>query len=216
MANCCGPEGYRSMFGARFSRHLAKRYRKRGLDATASVMAAFVAAHGVRGATVLEIGGGVGDLQVELLRRGAAHTTNLELVDSYDRDAAALAAEAGVGDRMTRLRVDLARQPDAVGPHDVVVLHRVVCCYPDHERLLAAAADHATHLLVYSHPPDSLFSRTVTAMENALFRLRGMQFRTYVHDPAAMVAAAQQGGLRVVHQHRGSRWHVVGLAVPDS
>ena len=46
-------------------------------------------------------------------------------------------------DRMTRRQVDIAATPDRVEAHDIVVLHRVVCCYPDHERLLTAAADHA-------------------------------------------------------------------------
>src|SRR5688572_13608402 len=84
MGSCCEPSGYQDMFGARFSRHLARRYRKRGLDRTARRMVAFLAGRGVQGATVLEIGGGVGAVQIELLRRGAARATNLELVDSYD------------------------------------------------------------------------------------------------------------------------------------
>ena len=61
-------------------------------------------------------------------------------------------------------RLDLfASKHDAVGvvrrsnqgfePADVVVLHRVVCCYPDYQRLLGAAASHAGRLLVFSHPP---------------------------------------------------------------
>ena len=55
----------------------------------------FLTAQGLDGASVLEIGGGVGSLELELLRRGATRATNLELVDSYDDDAAALADEAG-------------------------------------------------------------------------------------------------------------------------
>jgi hypothetical protein len=44
---------------------------------------------------------------------------------------------------------DLAADPGAVEPADLVVLHRVVCCYPDYERLLGAAADHARRGLVW-------------------------------------------------------------------
>ena len=211
MGGCCEPAGYDDLFGARFSRHLARRYRKRGLDKTAARMVAFLAEQGVEGASVLEIGGGVGDLQLELLRRGAARATNLELVDSYDADARALADEAGLGDQVTRLQVDLATEPDAVEPHDIVVLHRVVCCYPDHQRLLGAAADHARRLLVFSHPPRNLVSRTVFGAENLLFRMRRMTFRTFVHDPASLVASAERDGLRPAYRQRGLAWHVVGL-----
>jgi 2-polyprenyl-3-methyl-5-hydroxy-6-metoxy-1,4-benzoquinol methylase len=211
MDGCCDPSGYGALFGSRFSRHLASRYRRKGLDRTATRMLDFLTAQGVDGASVLEIGGGVGALQLELLRRGAARATNLELVDSYDADASALAGEAGVADRMTRRQLDLAASPDAVEPHDIVLLHRVVCCYPDYERLLGAAAGRANRLLVYSHPPRNPVSRFVFAGENLLFRLRRMTFRTFVHDPAAMAEAAQAGGLEVRYRHRRGVWHVVGL-----
>ena len=110
---------------------------------------------------MLEIGGGVGEIQLELLRRGAASATNLELSPGYEPEAAALIEEAGVGDRVQRRLVDIAMDPAAVEPADIVVLHRVVCCYPDVAKLLGAAADHARRQLVFSHPPRNMMSRAV-------------------------------------------------------
>jgi len=218
MGGCCDPAGYDDLFGARYSRHLARRYRRRGLDRTATRMVAFLVEQGgVQGASVLEVGGGVGALHLELLRHGAARATNLELVDSYEADAATLAEEAGVADRVTRRQgVDLATHPDAVETHDIVVMHRVVCCYPDFRALLGAAAAHAGRLLVYSHPPLNPLSRALFAAENLAFRVRRTTFRTYLHDPDAMLTAAQQGPLRPAYRHRGTTWHVVGLAAPSA
>lgn len=216
MGGCCGREGYDDAFGSWFSRRLARRYRRRGLDKTASRMVAFIAEQGLSGASVLEIGGGVGGVQVELLRRGAVRTTNLELVDSYEADAKALAVAAGVADLITRRQLDIATSPEAVEPHDIVVLHRVVCCYLDYQRLLGAAADHATSLLVFSHPPRNLVSRAIFASENACRRLRRNQFRAYVHDPDALVAAAERANLQARYRHRGFAWHVVGLTAKSA
>jgi len=213
MAGCC--DGYDDVFGAGYARHRARRYRRRGLDRTAARIVGFLDEQGVDGASVLEIGGGVGDIQVELLRRGAARATNLELVDSYESEANALAAEAGVADRVTRRQLDLAASPDAVEPHDVVVLHRVVCCYPDHERLLSVAATHTRRVLVFSYPPRNLVSKVMTGTENAMFRIRRIAFRTYLHDPGAMAAAARRGQLVERYRHRGVGWHVLGLAAVD-
>ncbi|HYN28700.1 MAG TPA: methyltransferase domain-containing protein [Dermatophilaceae bacterium] len=170
-----------------------------------------VVGHGVDGATVLEIGGGVGEVQLELLRRGAARATSLELSASYDADAAALAAELGVAGRVRRLRLDLAAAPEAVERHDVVVLHRVVCCYPEPHRLLAAAAGRATRLLVYSHPPRNVLSRAAAAGENAAFRLRRSAFRVYAHDPAAIAESVERAGLSCTYRHDGLAWHVLGF-----
>ncbi|MFE7630340.1 methyltransferase domain-containing protein [Kocuria sp. NPDC057446] len=211
MSSCCGAAGYRRVFGPRFARRLARGYRRRGLDPASRRVVEFLASQGPEGASVLEIGGGVGAIQLELLRRGAARTTNLELVDSYEAVAAELAAAAGVSGRVVRRQLDIATDPEAVAPHDVVVLHRVVCCYPDHARLLAAAADRATRLLVLSHPADRLLLRALAVLENLGLRAAGTPFRTYVHSPAAMLAVLQEHGLDPVHDDRGAVWQVVGL-----
>jgi hypothetical protein len=58
MSGCCDPRG------PQFARHVASRYRKRGLDKTAGRMVGYLADRGVDGASVLEIGGDVGALQL--------------------------------------------------------------------------------------------------------------------------------------------------------
>jgi 2-polyprenyl-3-methyl-5-hydroxy-6-metoxy-1,4-benzoquinol methylase len=210
VAGCCDPDGYDEVFGPRFARRQARRYRRRGLDAAAQRMVDFLTANGIAGATVLEIGGGVGEIQLELLRRGAARATNLELVDTYDVPAAELAAEAGITGRLTRRRLDIAAAPDEVEPADVVVLHRVVCCYPDYSRLLGTAADHARRLLVFSHPPRNLVSRAIVGAQNAVCRLTGRSYRAFTHPPAAMIQVLSRHGFRVNYRHRASVWQVVG------
>jgi predicted lipoprotein with Yx(FWY)xxD motif len=141
----------------------AARYRKRGLDKTARAIVEMLEQSGVAGATVLEIGGGAGEIQLELLRRGAASVINLELSPAYEPEAAALIAEAGFTGRVQRRLVDIATDPAAVPSCDITVLHRVVCCYPDYAKLLGAAADHARRHLVFSHPPRNPVSRAVAA-----------------------------------------------------
>src|SRR6478736_7923056 len=99
MANCCNARGCDRLFNEKFARRMAKRYRKRGLDKTARKMVAFLEAHGVEGATVLEVGGGVGEIQIELLERGASHATNLELSPAYEEEASRLLRELALEDR---------------------------------------------------------------------------------------------------------------------
>lgn len=211
MPGCCDPQGYDKIFGPRFARRVARRYRKRGLGSTERDMVDFLAGRGLTGASVLEIGGGVGEMQLELLRRGAAHTTNLELVAAYDGPARSLAEEAGLADRMERRLHDIVEAPEEVEMADVVVLHRVVCCYPDYERLLGAAADHTRHLLVFSHPPRNVGTRAFVWSQNAALRLIGRPFKTFTHPPEAMLAVLRERGLTAVHARHGVVWHVEGL-----
>jgi hypothetical protein len=208
---CCDARGCDEFFGGRFAARMAARYRKRGLDRTARRMVDFLDRHGVAGATVLEVGGGVGEIQLELLKRGAARTINLELSPAYEAEAVRLLRAAGVEQQAERRLHDIAVDPGDVAPADVVVLHRVVCCYPDYERLLTAAADHAQRLLVFSHPPRNLVSRMILGVQNLGFRLMRKEFRTFAHPPAAMLAVLEQRGLRRTFAHRGVPWQVAGL-----
>jgi 2-polyprenyl-3-methyl-5-hydroxy-6-metoxy-1,4-benzoquinol methylase len=211
MAGCCDPRGCDRFFSARFARRVAARYRKRGLDKASRRIVDYVEQRGLEAATVLEIGGGVGEIQLELLKRGAARTTNLELSGAYEDIAAALVRESGFEGRVERRLHDLAVDPGAVEPADVVVLHRVVCCYPDYETLLGAAADHARSVLVFSHPPRNLLSRLIVGAENLGFRLTRSEFRTFAHPPRAMVAVLEERGLRRTYSRRGMPWDVEGL-----
>jgi 2-polyprenyl-3-methyl-5-hydroxy-6-metoxy-1,4-benzoquinol methylase len=211
MAGCCDPRGCDDFFTPRMARRAAKRYREKGLDETAERMISFLEQHGIEGASVLEIGGGVGELQIELLKRGAARTVNLELSPAYDEEAADLLREARVEDRAERRLHDIAADPEGVESADVVVLHRVVCCYPDYERLLGAAAERARRLLVFSYPPRNAISRLILAAQNLFFRLQRKEFRTFAHPPAQMIAVLEQRGLRLAYAHRPLLWQIAGL-----
>jgi hypothetical protein len=54
-------------------------------------MVEFLRELGIEGASILEIGGGVGEIQVELLQAGAARAQNLELSPAYEHEAHKLA-----------------------------------------------------------------------------------------------------------------------------
>lgn len=211
MASCCNPRGCDRIFSPRFARRLARRYRKRGLDKTARRIVEFLEATGIEGATVLEVGGGVGEIQIELLRRGADRAVNLELSPAYEAEAGRLLHDAGLDERVSRRLHDIAVDPNAIEPADVVVLHRVVCCYPDYERLLGAVAAHARRVLVFSYPRRNAVSRSFIAAQNLGLRLIRKEFRTFAHPPAAMIGALRQRGLEVSFARAGFVWRVTGL-----
>jgi 2-polyprenyl-3-methyl-5-hydroxy-6-metoxy-1,4-benzoquinol methylase len=174
-------------------------------------MVQFLRELGIEGATVLEIGGGVGEIEVELLKAGAAQAENLELSPAYLQEARKLAGQAGLQGRLEWRIHDLAADPGAVEPADLVVLHRVVCCYPDYERLLGAAADHARRALVFSYPPRNLLSRAFYGVFNLVMRLTKSSFRGFAHPPGGMLAVLEDRGLGRTFQRRSWIWQVAGL-----
>ncbi len=203
MAGCCDPRSYERLFGAKAAARDARRYRRRGLTGTARDLVEL--AGDVSGATVLDVGGGVGALELELLAAGAERATNVELSGGYEEEAAELLAERGLQGRVDRLVADFVSEP--VEGHDVVVMHRVVCCYPDVDGLVGAAAARTRRRLLLTYPQERPWIRAGARVVNLALRLSGSSFRAYVHPVARMVEAASAHGLALnERRRRGVIW----------
>ena len=212
MAGCCRPGGYERLFSAKQARLDARRYRKRGLGGTSRGLVEL--AGDVSGETVLEVGGGVGAIELELLAAGAERATNVELSGEYEEEAGKLLAERGLRERVDRRVADFVTEP--VEPHDVVVMHRVVCCYPDVDRLVGVAAARTRRRLVLTYPRERPWTRLGVRGVNFFFRLSGSDFRAFVHPVARMTAAARQEGLALERRERQSAiWENAAFARPE-
>ncbi|MFC9918781.1 SAM-dependent methyltransferase [Agromyces binzhouensis] len=211
MDDCCGrgQARYGDVFDERFAGDLERRYRRRGLTRAERRVADQVEGSGVAGTSVLEVGGGIGAIQLELLGHGATRSTNLELSAAYEDRARALLDEAGRAADVRRIvGIDLAIDGADVPVADHVVLHRVVCCYPDAVRLLAASAAHARRTVVFSHPPRTWVTRAFVGMANLMMRMRGEEYRGYVHSPVAMYDALRRAGFTIDSVARAGWWRI--------
>lgn len=155
---------------------------------------------------MLEIGGGIGVLQAELLRRGAASGEVIELVGAYRPYAAELAEELGVADRTHFQVLDLLAEPSSAEPANVVLLNKVICCSPEGLELVVVAADLTRRTLVLSYPRDSLLLRLAARLQHWLFRLLRRQYRFFVRPSADIARVATQAGLSWVGGARGPVW----------
>ena len=213
--NCCQPpRGYTSLFSKRAARRDVRRYERKGLDDTAERMVGFLRERGIDGASLLEIGGGVGAIQVELLRMGAVRATNLELSPEYETEAHELLRERGLDDRVDRRLGDVVSDAELAGPADAVIMHRVVCCYPDYDALVGAAAQRAQRYLVMSFPRPRPLLRLFFGAVNVFARLLRWEYRSWVHPPERLVAAAERHGLALVAESKGLVWQAAALERP--
>jgi Methyltransferase domain len=203
------------MFKPRAARRSLERHRKKGLDELEQSMIAAAFGPGLDGARVLEIGGGIGTLQAELLNRGADQGEVVELVSAWKPYANELARERGIEERTSFRVADVLESPESVEEADIVLLNRVVCCSPDGIALAAQAARLARRTLVLSFPRDLLWVRAAMAVMNAGFRLLRRQFRVFVHSPAELVRAAEGAGLSLVESGQGSLWAFAALQRPE-
>jgi SAM-dependent methyltransferase len=144
--------------------------------------------------TVLDIGSGIGAMSLGLLDAGVKQAI------CVDMSPAALAANAeeaqrrGVGDRVGQVEGDFVAIASTLPVVDLVVLDRVVCCYPAYAPLLEQATARSRRLLALAYPRDRWWVWLAMLIENAWRRIRGDDFRSFVHRPAALADVLHRGG----------------------
>ena len=208
MSDCCTPKGYRQIFSEKNAQAEAKRYRRKGLDGTSERIAHLLTGLGVEGKTLLEVGGGIGAIEIDLLKAGVLRAVNVELTPTYEVAAGELLREAGFADRVERRVMDFAEAGTEVETADIVVLNRVICCYPDMPKLAGGAAERTRGVLVMSFPNRRWWTRLGLTLANFGFRVVGTQFRVFLHPPELIQAVVQQHGLRTRFNERGLLWQV--------
>lgn len=204
---CCETEVLDQQFGVRRAAADIRRYRRRGPLPTAQIMLRGLEANLPPGATLLDIGGGVGVLHHELLDRGVSRAWEVEPSAAFILAAAEEAERRGHTGRVEFINADVRRVADSLPVVDVVTMDRVVCCDPDYEGLLPVALGKAQQLFAYSYPRAHWGIRAVTAAQNAVRALRGTRFRVFVHSPDRMEAVVRAAGFDRIFQARSAVWY---------
>jgi magnesium-protoporphyrin O-methyltransferase len=180
--SCCQCQGIETLFGERLARSDLKRYRRKGLLKTARILLDALRAEGVEGATLLDIGGGVGAVSNGLLTAGVTHATAADASPAYLHAAKEEAKRQGHRERITYHLGDFVEVASRIDPADIVTLDRVICCYDDLEALVSASAERARRLYGVVYPRDTWWDRFGVAPVNLTCRVRRNPFRVYVHD----------------------------------
>jgi len=204
----CQCDSYQSVFGDRRAARDLRRYRSRGADKTTRLLIDALKADGVRGLSVLDVGAGIGVVNRELLAAGAAAAVHVDATTANIRAAQEEATRDGHADRVTFLQGDFVVLAPRVPEADIVALDRVICCYPDMERLVAASASHARRLYGAVFPRERWFSKLFVAVENFVRRISGNAFRSYIHPVRAIDAAVRRQGLKLQSVHETIAWRV--------
>ena len=207
MVNCqCA--GYDSQFGAEHAKKDLARYHRKGPDKTTRLLIDALQAKGVEGASVLDVGAGIGVVHHELLAAGARAAVHVDATAANILAAEHETTRNGHRGQVTFIQGDFVALANEIPAADIVTLDRVICCYPDMQSLVGASAAKARRLYGAVYPRERWFIKVWLSFDNWFRRVRGNPFRSYVHPVAAIDAAVGRQGLRRATLHETFVWRV--------
>jgi magnesium-protoporphyrin O-methyltransferase len=211
-----GSEPYEDLYDAEKAAAELRTYRTKGLTPWAKVLTDRLKADGVVGASVLDIGGGIGSIHHELLEAGAASAVAIDASSAYVAAAREESDRRGHGDRVSYRHGDFLKLAPSVSPADIVILERVLNVSREWEQLAALAAERTRRRLGVVIPRNTLLVRAVIGVINWSLRRRGNQVRAAVVPLDELDRIAATRGLRRRAAHKaGPAWETVVYARDD-
>ena len=185
---------------------MVRRYRRRGLEAVQRRLLEGLTAAGVAGDSVLEIGCGTGELQRHVLAAGAVSAVGIDVAGGMIERAQAAAAQAGLEQRTTFLVGDAVERAAELPPAAVVVLDKVLCCYPEIDTLLQMSLERTQRLYAVVVPRPHWLVATVWRLAIAVFKLLRSSFHPFYHDWHRTAAAIAGAGFHRIFSARTLAW----------
>ena len=207
--SCCQCQGLEELFDEDYVRGELADYHAKGPDETTRMLVDALRAAGVQGLSLLDIGGGLGAIQHELLTAGAERATNVEASRAYLDAARGEAQRRGLAERIHFEHGDFIDLAGGIAPADIVTLDRVICCYPDMVKLVGLSAARARRFYALVFPRDTWWIKFGLAVQNIYQKLRRSNYRAFAHSTKEVEEIVGSYGLRRHAYQRTMIWQVV-------
>jgi magnesium-protoporphyrin O-methyltransferase len=209
LSYCRQCEGLENLFNSKVAREDLEAYRKHGATGTTRLLIDQLRAAGVQDMTLMDIGGGVGAIQHELVESGVRATLGVDASSAYLAAAQTEAQRRGYADRAEYRFGDFVQIAPDLEPRDIVTLDRVICCFPDMPNMVSLSAARAKRLYGVVYPRDGWWLRLGQQIAGAVLALARSKYRFYIHRTHEIDALIrEQGLLPRFHQHVGLIWQV--------
>ncbi len=190
------------------AKELEKRRKDGPIKKTRMLIDALIA-EGISEMTLLDIGGGVGAIQHELLKAGVSGCLSVEASSAFLEAAKEEANRLGHSDSIKHLHGDFVELAKDIPQSDIVTLDRVICCYDDVEGLVDESSMKARRFYGLVYPRDTLLSKTIIALENLVSKIKRSPFRAYVHPTETVDGIVRGNGFEKRFFREDGVWQIV-------
>ncbi len=205
---CCQCQGIEEQFNQKLVERELQKYRKKGPGKPTRILLEAIQSAGVEGLTLLDIGGGVGAIQNELFKFGLRQATEVEGSSAYLQAAKKEAERYGYLDQVNFIQGDFVEMVKEISTADIVTLDKVICCYPDLQKLVGLSSQKAGKIYGVIYPVDTWWMKFGVRIPNFFFKIKDNPFRLYVHPTQAIEALIRESGLKRKFYRKLFMWHV--------
>ena len=178
---CCQCQGIENMFDKKAANRQIKRYLKKGPSKTTSMLLDAIHKKGVQGLNFLDIGGGIGAIQYDLIKAGASNGTSIEASSAFFDVVKEEALQNGLAERVNFKYGDFTAMASDVDSADIVTLDKVICCYDNMSELVGLSSKLARKIYAVIYPRDVWWTKLALLMVNFYPRIKGSSFRVFIH-----------------------------------
>ena len=204
--NCCEMEN--NTFDEDEAKANLKDYRKRGPAKQTKLILEAVRSLGLKGASLLDVGGGIGTIHHELLNDVASEATHVDASSAYLKIATEEAKRLGHDARVKFIHADFTDVAAELPQADVVTLDRVVCCYPNFRELLKSTSEHSRKAIALTYPRETWYLRIGLGIINFFQKIRRDPFRVFIHPIHEMNALLNGQGFERLSMRRLFVWEM--------
>jgi magnesium-protoporphyrin O-methyltransferase len=179
--SCCNHKLYDNAFDAKFAQSDLTEYLTTGLKKSSRPFFESLKALPLEGHTLLDIGGGIGAVTFELFKQGIRSSTHVDISGAYVQTFRSEAARHGLTGKIQSFHGDFLELHEQTQAASLVILDKVICCYPDYEALVKKSVAKARCWYVYSIPRDLWWVRFRLWVDDMIDRLKGRYLPVYYH-----------------------------------
>jgi magnesium-protoporphyrin O-methyltransferase len=202
---CCGIP---KIFNDKKARKSLKSYLKKGPAKESRKLIESLKERDVQGLTLLDVGGGIGAVQLELIANGVTSATDVDASPAYMSIAKEESARRGLQDKISYIEGDFTTEGAQVAPADIVTLDKVICCYNRMEEIVTLSVSKATKYYGLVYPKENALSRVAKGLGNFILWVSGSKFRSYVHPVKDITRLIEAGGFQRVHFDTTFIWRI--------
>jgi len=209
---CTHCQGIEELFSEKYVAGELKRYRRRGPDKTTRILIEALKEAEIDGLTLLDIGGGLGAIQHEMLSAGVQRATDVDASNAYINAAKAETARRGYAGQVDYQHGNFVDLATDVPSADIVTLNRVICCYPDMKKLVGLSVARAGKLYGLVFPRNTWWMKVWLVLQTFFLKLKRSHFRTYLHSTEAVEELVHNHGFKRRFYKRTFTWQIIVYA----